>query len=235
MILFIHLLVGHLLGDFVFQTTKLSKLKMVKIRYLLLHILLVFLSLFITSLGYLSFRFITCVIIIAAIHVIDYLKKYTKKDMVTFFLDQAIHISSLVLVPGAFGLLDLSKVYNILLSFNHNKVIWIYLAGYVASIFAGRIVIQILISEIIPSTKNSNGSNISAYIGMVERLIVTTLAILNQYTAIGIIFAIKGAARKGFMESSQENGEYYFLGTGLSFAIGILTAIAINYLISFSI
>ncbi len=231
MILFIHLFVGHLLGDFVFQTTKLTKLKMEKIRYLLLHIFLVFLSLLITSWSSLSFKFILCIAIIAAVHSIDYLKKYSKKNTVTFFLDQGIHLSSLVLVPGAFGLLDLSKAYHLLLLLNYNKVIWIYVAGYIGGIFAGRILVQVLISEIIPNTNNANGPNISAYIGMVERLIVITLAILNQYTAIGIIFAIKGAARKVFIEDCQENGEYYFLGTGLSFAIGMLTAISINYLV----
>lgn len=235
MILFIHLLVGHLLGDFVFQTTKLSKLKMEKIRHLLLHVFLVFIALLITSLGFLSFRFVICLAIIAALHSIDYLKKYVKKNSVTFFLDQGIHLSSLVLVPGAFGYFDLSKVYQLLLHLNNSKVIWVYVAGYIGGIFAGRIVVQVLISEIIPNTNNSNNANvrnISAYIGMVERLIVITLAILNQYTAIGIIFAIKGAARKVFIEDSQENGEYYFLGTGLSFAIAMLTAIVINYLVS---
>jgi hypothetical protein len=230
-ILLIHLLVGHLLGDFVFQTMNLSKLKTEKVRYLLLHIFLVFLSLLITSLGYLSFKFIICLILIAVIHVIDWVKKYTKTNIVPFFLDQAIHLSSLVLIPGAFGMIDLSKAYRIMLLLNNNKIVWIYIAGYLAGVFAGRIAIQVLINKITPSSNNSNGSNTSAYIGMVERLIVITLAILNQYTAIGIIFAIKGAARKGFMESTTENGEFYFLGTGLSFAIGILTAIAINFLV----
>lgn len=232
MVLFIHLLVGHLLGDFVFQTAKLSELKTEKIRCLLLHILLVFLSLLVASLSYLSFKLVICLIIIAAIHAIDFLKKYTRKNMIAFFLDQGIHIVSLVLVPGIFGLIDLSKVYQALLLLTQNEVIWIYAAGYMAGVFAARIVIQVLIDEIVPNNHSANGSSISAYMGMVERLIVITLAILNQYTAIGIIFAIKGAARKMFMESRQENGEYYFFGTGLSFAIGILTAIAINYLVS---
>ena len=68
-------------------------------------------------------------------------------------------------------------------------------------------------------------------IGIVERVIVLTLVLVNQYTAITIIFAAKSIARFNEL-TDRKMAEYYLIGTLLSIAlamvIGILTRVVIG-------
>jgi len=109
---------------------------------------------------------------------------------------------------------------------------WIYISGYLLGIFAGNIVVRVLLSDYINGSTDTDVKT-GAAIGIVERFIVITLALLNQYTAIGIIFAIKGAARKVYIETNERKGEYYFLGTAMSFSIAIIVALGISMLNSY--
>lgn len=230
MIIALKLLVGHVLGDFVFQTDKISRMKLEKFQYLILHISLVYLSMLFTTLDFLSPKLLVCIGIISCVHAIDYLKKYFLSATWWFFVDQAIHIMSIVLVLSFFGYVNAESILSALGMFYKNVHIWIYISGYLLGIFAGNIVVRVLLSDFI---NGSTDIKTSAAIGIVERFIVITLALLNQYTAIGIIFAIKGAARKVYIEANDKQGEYYFLGTAMSFSIAIMAALGINILNSF--
>ncbi len=70
-----------------------------------------------------------------------------------------------------------------------------------------------------------------ATIGVLERMVVLTLVLLEQYASIAIIFAAKSIAR--FEElKDREFAEYYLIGTlsSILFAmlIGILTSLLLN-------
>jgi hypothetical protein len=225
--LLLRLFVGHLIGDFILQTNNIAELKLKNIKYLFAHVVIVFLSLLICTLDYLSFNLIFVLAIISLIHLIDYLKKFTD-NFLLFIIDQTIHVVSLILVPAIFGYIDIYLINKYLLAFYTNINLWVYAAGYIFGIFAAKVMIDNLLKNII---KDYEANSISGYIGMIERLIVITLALLNEYTAIGIIFAIKGVARSKFIDNDVKNGEYYFLGTGLSFFLAILTALVIKKLL----
>ncbi|MEA1905908.1 MAG: hypothetical protein U9N12_02975 [Euryarchaeota archaeon] len=68
-------------------------------------------------------------------------------------------------------------------------------------------------------------------IGIIERVMVLTFVLVDQYTAITVIFAAKSIAR--FNELEDRNmAEYYLIGTLLSITsaliIGIITKLTIE-------
>jgi len=62
-------------------------------------------------------------------------------------------------------------------------------------------------------------------IGMIERIIVLTFVLFNQYTAITIIFAAKSIARFNELKD-RKMAEYYLIGTLLSIAFAMIVGIA---------
>ena len=67
-------------------------------------------------------------------------------------------------------------------------------------------------------------------IGVIERIIVLTLVLVDQYTAITVIFAAKSIARFNELKD-RKMAEYYLIGTLLSIAfamiVGIITRLVI--------
>jgi len=78
---------------------------------------------------------------------------------------------------------------------------------------------------IAPLKKNDNASNSSlenagAVIGRLERIIMLTFIILDEYTAVGFVLALKAAYR--FKDTDDHaRAEYMLMGTFLSLAITI--------------
>lgn len=233
-LLFIKLIAGHFLGDFVFQSDRIAEKKKTSIKCLLIHVLIIFCSLAICTIEYWDSWFLLCIGLIALTHFIDKVKKRT--GLRGFLIDQIIHIISIIILPIFFGYIKLSFFQMTLFDNYLNFKIWVYISGYVFVVFFARYFIQLLFIALrLTPTIDKNIIDvkppISAYIGMSERALIITLALLNQYTAIGFVFTIKGIARKTFVEKCDTNGEFFFLGTSISFLIAILTAVAIQNLL----
>lgn len=228
--LVLKLVVGHIIGDFLFQLPSVAQRKTTEWKFMVIHIAGIFIALAICTMDYWSPRFFLCIGLISLCHLIDYLKRSWPESLSLFFVDQGIHLSTLFLIPGYLGLINLGDFFQIINRYYHNTTMWVYIAGYTFGIFAGRIIIQELCKKVFCDLDASN-SPVSAYIGMAERTIIITLALLAQYTAISIIFAIKGTARKLFAETNEKNGEYYFLGTAMSFIIALISALGIEFII----
>jgi hypothetical protein len=231
-ILVIRILAGHIIGDFILQTDLIAKRKYNDLRYLFIHIALIFTAMMICTVGYHSWRLVLALAIISLLHYFDRFKK-DKPDNIWWFLgDQAFHLISIVVIPAMFGIWSFTRLSEVLGTVYYDSRIWVYLLGYLTGVWGGRIIIgKILESFKRPDYEQSPLSPLADKIGIVERLIVITLALFNQYTAIGIIFAIKGVARKSYAERNDFQGEIYFLGTGLSFFLAIVTAVLIKWLL----
>ncbi len=99
------LLMGHFVGDFVFQTSVIAAFKSVKYKYLLIHSFIIFLSEFFSiAYSWLPVN-ILLVILLGIIHfLIDYIK-FLKKNSFTksglyFLVDQALHVISIFLISN---------------------------------------------------------------------------------------------------------------------------------------
>jgi len=63
-------------------------------------------------------------------------------------------------------------------------------------------------------------------IGIIERFLVLTFVILNQFEAVGFLIAAKSILR--FKDDNTIKTEYVLIGTMLSFGIAIALGIIIN-------
>lgn len=231
-ILAIRILIGHLIGDFLLQTNVIAKRKLKDWRYLVLHIALVFTAMVLCTGGYWSWKLILALAIISIMHLIDVLKRDRLQSISWFIGDQFFHLISIAIIPGLFGIWPITSLCRVLGIIYNDPRLWVYILGYLAGVWGGSIIIGMILGSIKrPDFVEAPVSPLASKIGIVERLIVITLALFNQYTAIGIVFAIKGVARKTYVECNDFQGEIYFLGTGLSFTIAILSAVLINFLL----
>ncbi len=68
------------------------------------------------------------------------------------------------------------------------------------------------------------------YIGYLERILIITFILADQWVAIGFLFTAKSIFR--FEESKTGKAEYFLLGTLFSFTCGILLGILGNFVLT---
>ncbi len=68
------------------------------------------------------------------------------------------------------------------------------------------------------------------YIGYLERILIITFILADQWVAIGFLFTAKSIFR--FEESKTGKAEYFLLGTLFSFTGGILLGILGNFVLT---
>jgi uncharacterized protein YneF (UPF0154 family) len=107
-------------------------------------------------------------------------------------------------------------------------------AGYVGGYFIGSVILRKILNEVDPSIKTDikpEVLKVGRWIGACEHFLIVTFVLVNEYTAIGLIFAAKELVRS---QEIKKKASYYLLGTllSVSFAIlfGLLTKQALSWL-----
>lgn len=156
--------------------------------------------------------------------VTDIFKSKLPNTIPAFLADQLIHISVLwiLAVYGTGSIIP-----------KNAATFWIYAAGFVlvtnpAGIFTG-----MFLSVVIPDKNKKNKHDISAWIGILERILILIFILAGQFAAIGFLIAAKSIFR---FNDTREDGyikaEYFLLGTLLSFTLAIVTGLLIKHLIT---
>ena len=83
--------------------------------------------------------------------------------------------------------------------------------------------------------QGENLKNAGKWIGIIERVLILTFIILNQFEAIGFLIAAKSVFRFGELKESekQKRVEYILIGTLISFSVAITAGITLNAIRSF--
>lgn len=233
MIVFIKLLLGHLLGDFLLQPTNWvldKETKKHKSRYLYLHTLLH---------GILAWalvgevRFGWFAVVLALLHgLIDFIKlifQKTHTKRIWFIIDQILH---------ALVIISIVSIYKKLipnLDF-FNTTFWILATGIFFLTSPTSITIKNTISIWTPENTTENDTslqNAGNYIGILERLLVFGFIITHHFEAIGFLLAAKSIFRFGDLKEATDRKltEYVLIGTLLSFGIALFTGFLIQFLI----
>ncbi len=161
-------------------------------------------------------------IIFATHFLIDAVKLRFKDSVATFLIDQMLHI--LVLFVLAFFVTQATIP-------ERHIVFWIYAAGFVlltnpAGIFTG-----MFLSVVIPGKNKKSKHDISAWIGVLERILILIFILADQFTAIGFLIAAKSIFRfNDTREDGNVKAEYFLLGTLVSFTLAVVVGLAIQYL-----
>lgn len=236
------LLLGHVLGDFVFQTDRMVRNK-AKSHWLIRHAAELTFIHAVFLIPFLTWAAAPLVLGIGALHgLIDrfkgWMEKRSDRPVLHFAADQALHLLVLLLAwnfwPDASGaswhLPPRSWMTPFLTS-----------AAVVASAYAfvpngGAAIVGALLRSRSRPASDGPGSVIGnefamgRLIGILERTLLLTLVLTDQWGALGLVLAAKSIAR--FRDLQERNfAEYYLVGTLASVLVAVITGLTVKLLV----
>lgn len=226
------LILAHMLADFVFQTRSMVTDRFEnkwRSKWLYIH------GLIAGSLAYaLSgvYGYVGLFIVYTLAHIlIDGIKSTQKDDLRWFVLDQAAHlVTIIVLWLAIIGPTSLLRDFS-LASFSGIDV-WILLVAYTIAIWPSGILIGKFTEPWHHDKDGTEGEgllNAGLWIGRLERFLLLTFVLLDQYQAIGLLVTAKSIFR---FTTDRKVSEYILIGTLLSFTIAVLVGIIAKWLLS---
>ena len=237
-------LIGHLLGDFYFQSSKLAKNKIKSKRSLITHALLYSITLLLLFwIIYAKTNYFYLSMVCLSHLIIDFFKTKIHKlnvisDIWLYFIDQILHTSILFIYSYLLSCLDIIIFRNWINIATNNNILtietyisWILLL--LAIIQPACITIKILLCDFQqPQETTSNDikqgiPNAGAFIGMLERILILLMLTINEYSSIGLVITAKSVVRYKKISEDPIFSEYYLLGTLLSTIIVIILFLVI--------
>ncbi|GAA5219611.1 DUF3307 domain-containing protein [Membranihabitans marinus] len=236
--LFIRLLIAHIITDFFIQPNhwvEQKNLLKAKSKYLYFHIALTGIVAWIFMAGW-EYGFYA--LFIALSHGIgDYLKlTYTKDELIPFIIDQLYH----VIILGLCALCidhGFSYFFADIKDFFEMKT-WAVLAGYMlitvpSGYLVGKATKQWQMELATSEEDRDSLKNAGVWIGILERILVLTFVLFQQFQAIGFLIAAKSILR--FSDKNENHPrkqtEYVLIGTLISFTLALFMGLAINYIL----
>jgi hypothetical protein len=242
-ILLVALIIGHLLADFYWQPMSWvndRNTRHFKAKKLYYHVLVhgitsaIVVALWEYSFGWqqLSSVLLATSIIMISHYFIDIAKSYSNKGVVPFLLDQIAHITVLIVI--SIWLTDNQQFTNNFMALLFNeKVLWV-ITGYLIILSPSAVFIRMML-ERLTNHFSSDGSLPLAgqSIGMLERVLMLTFILLDQFAGLGFLIAAKSVFRFGDLSASKDKQltEYVMLGTLLSVSVTLFVGLGINYLL----
>ncbi len=108
--------------------------------------------------------------------------------------------------------------------------IWIVIIAFLLVLHPGGMLVGSIIRswrKDIDTLEEGGLDHAGRLIGYVERVMIVTFILVNEYTAIGFLIAAKGL----FRINDSKRSEYIIVGTMVSFAIAVLIGAAAGYLV----
>ncbi|WP_160688198.1 DUF3307 domain-containing protein [Clostridium sp. C2-6-12] len=249
---FVLLLLGHIIGDFYFQSEKILKKKETKVKWILLHSILYWGAFLGISILVFSKEVFILGIVLSAVHMgIEFIKfgmvklKQKKNGVLSiekrdiYVLEQVIHILCIVVVSCylTYENYQITTCYFFKVFFDIVQISKINMLYWITILLAihkpANITISHLISAYKPK-KNTNELNFTEdymagrFIGTLERIVILIFIVIGQYSAIGLVLTAKSIARYDEIAKNKITAEYYLLGTLLSTVFVIILSFLIK-------
>jgi len=231
------LLLAHLVGDFLLQSSALAKKKKNSVWIMVLH------SIINGVVSYLLLAnwtiWLVPLVITLSHFLVDFAKSRFKKDTLWLFLiDQTLHVAVILLLV-VFYVLPNNILSNWFLNFpDAAPTVMIILSSLILLTFAGGIFIgycvhpfQEQIKDYYKKVKKAPVEGLKEggkVIGWLERLLIFVFVLTGQYAGVGFLIAAKSVFRFGELKESEnrKEAEYIIIGTFISF----LFALAVSFL-----
>lgn len=238
MVVLLKLLLAHIISDFFFQCDKICKGKQSKNKekfaYHYLHGLIHALMAYLFVADWSNWIIPSAVFISHTI--VDYIKiEYLKKNITSFIIDQAIHLSFIVLLwlillhNGELLFPELSKI-------DWNSVsLWTLAVAYLSILKPTSILLNLFINRWASKEFGEKSlPNAGKWIGYFERILIMTLILTGNSEGIGFLLAAKSIFRFGELNKAQEirTTEYVLIGTFSSFTVAIIIGFLALYVIN---
>jgi hypothetical protein len=235
----LRLIIAHLLADFVLQTNGMVKgknekgLSSAQFKW---HIVLVAVLTYIFLADWANWW---APISIGLVHaIIDLIKISIKNDNVWIYIgDQLAHFISiillwLILIPNTLGEMINLTSYE----WNSNYLL-IAIAYIVVSLPSGVLIGYLTKSwqaDLDEKKKEESLKDAGRWIGIIERLLILTFIVFNQWEPIGFLLAAKSVFRFGDLKKGREQKktEYILIGTLLSFTLAIFIGLLVQMMIN---
>ncbi len=231
------LLIAHLLTDFVFQSDSWVELRRKNgwySKHLYLHGIVAGLLAYLFS-G--LWNVIWLPVAVAATHIlIDGIKARYENDLKSFFADQLGHFAVLLVIWVLVIVPDPEDIKAMGQFFFPGTKFWVIAAAYLIIIWPSSVLINRItekwrkdISEKEGAEKDKSLEKAGTWIGWLERFLILTFILLQQYAAIGFLVAAKSIFR---FSESRKVGEYVLIGTLLSFVIAVIVGLVAGVLLA---
>ena len=109
----------------------------------------------------------------------------------------------------------------------------IYMLGYIIAVFIGHLIVVSVLRKFKDPLPETGLKKAGAVIGILERIFVLTLVIMEQYTGIALIFTAKSITRFENL-NNREFAEYYLIGTLTSILVSMIIGIGMNWVLKFT-
>lgn len=221
----IKMVLAHLLADFVLQPRKWvndRNTNHFSSPWLYLHTLVTSLL----TLIFIGFSYWPVGIVIFVSHtLIDGWKSYRPQKVVYFLIDQFLH--QLVIVAcWYFAFFTFTDLQQWLQQVKGNSIFWLYAAAYIFVSFPAGIMIGQMTRKWSDQLPRSAGlAHAGKWIGILERVLILTFLLQDQYAAIGLLIAAKGLLRFSEKDRQEEKTEYVLIGSLISFFIAVSVGI----------
>ncbi len=106
----------------------------------------------------------------------------------------------------------------------------ILVSAYLA-VIAGAYFIRLMLRRYEEEVEISGLRGAGTIIGIIERVMVLTFVLVDQYTAITVIFAAKSIARFNELKD-RKMAEYYLIGTLLSITFALLVGVVVRAILA---
>jgi hypothetical protein len=222
--IFFPMLAGHLVADFWLQPASWVSHKNEKgwkSKKLILHTLIASILPVLFVLELTIWWFVPAIFVTH--YLIDVIKSKLKQNMLVFLGDQLLHIGVLFGLATFFG--------NILPPESFRQF-WIYACAFILITTPLGILTGMFLKSVTKSPGNLIQLNASAWIGIMERILIVIFVISGQLQAIGFLVAAKSVFR--FSETQKDGNqkaEYFLLGTLMSFTLAIIVGLGVAILV----
>ncbi|HRP54407.1 DUF3307 domain-containing protein [Agriterribacter sp.] len=226
----IKLILSHLLADFVLQPRKWVNDRCSRhfsSPWLYLHTLIAAaLALVLTGFQYWHFA----LVIFVSHTLIDGWKSYRPQTVLYFLTDQLMHLL-VIIACWYYAFYTIADIKEWLQATGNNHHFWIITTAYVFLSFPAGIMIGQMTRKWSDQLPRSAGlANAGKWIGILERILILTFLLQDQYAAIGLLITAKGLLRFSEKDRQEEKTEYVLIGSLISFSISVITGIVVKYL-----
>jgi hypothetical protein len=221
------LLLSHFLTDFLLQRTKWveeRKKKHFASPYLYLHtVITAMFAWFFIGWNY----WLVALIIFITHTIIDGLKSFAPDKPKFFLIDQGLHLLVIILCWW-FTFHSFSDLRLSWTEISNDADLWIRITAYFFVTWPCAFLIGQLTNKWRAHLPNPEGlEDAGKWIGIIERIIILTLALYNQYEAAGLLIAAKGIIRFNENNRTEQKTEYLVIGTLVSIALAIITGLIV--------
>ena len=234
LLVLLRLIFAHLVTDFILQPSswvKSREQKRLKSDKLYIHAIITAAVAYLFS-GYYQAWWIFPIILVSHF-LIDIWKSYQPNKIKYFLTDQLLHL----LVIVALWLFTFNRwgdFASLIAEALNNTHIWIIATGYLLVAWPLGFLIGIATEKWRNEADvNKEGlAKAGMWIGLLERFLIFTFILIDQFTAVGLLIAAKSILRFSDKENTQKKTEYVLIGTLMSFSASFILGLLMKFLLA---